>query len=105
MFCRKLLKNEKIPIEKKQKEDKTTICVETQDLSKQNELCRSQLIYVAAKTSQNSRMKRAFWVATIKFSIATELEEDFEESCRNILKINAEGTVLRHYFFMSQHKR
>ena len=42
-----------------------------------------QRSYVAAKASQNLRLKRAFKVATIKFSVTTELEEDFEESCRD----------------------
>ena len=41
---------------------------------------------------------------TIKFHVATELGEDFEEihcdnpeSCRDILKVNGEGNVSRHY--------
>ena len=73
---------------KKKKEDKTAICVATKDSSKKKELCRSQQIYVATKISQNSRMKRAFKVTIVKFSVATELEEDFEESCLDILKVN-----------------
>ena len=39
------------------------------------------------------------------FSVATKLEKDFEESCRDnpeicrdILKVNDEGIVSRHYF-------
>ena len=39
-------------------------------------------------------------MVTVKFSVVTELEEDFEESrrdnpeiCRNILKVNGEGIV------------
>ena len=42
---------------------------------------------------------------TVKFLLATELEKDFEESCRDnleifrdILKVNDEGIVSRHYF-------
>ena len=68
------------------------------------ELCRSQQIYVITKTSQNSRLKRAFLVATVMFFVAIELEEDFEESCcddlenhRDILNGNGEGIVLQHY--------
>ena len=41
----------------------------------------------------------------MKFFFTTELEEDFEESCRykpeifrDILKVNGEGIVSRHYF-------
>ena len=41
---------------------------------------------------------------TINFSIATELEKDFEENrrdnpeiCRDILKVNGEGIMSRHY--------
>ena len=112
MFCRKLLKNEIIPTEKKQKEDKAAVCVATQIIyvttqnsSRPKELCCSQQICVAAKTSQNSRMKRAFLVVTVKIFVATELEEEFEESCRDnsemchdILKVKGEGIVSRHYF-------
>ena len=107
VFCRHLLKNERIPSEKKQKEDKTAVCVATQHLyvvtqnsSSPKELCRNQQIYVAAKIGHNSRLKRPFWVTTVKFFVVTGLEEDFEESCRdnleicrNILKINGEGIV------------
>ena len=53
VFYRQLLKNERILSEKKQKDDKTAICVATQHLyvatqnsSRPNELCRSQQIYV-----------------------------------------------------------
>ena len=53
----------------------------TQNSSRPKELCRSQQIYVVTKTCPNSRLKRAFKVATVKFSVATKLEEDFEESC------------------------
>ena len=60
--------------------------------------------YVAAKTSQNSRLKRDFLVTTVQFSVTTKLEEDFEESrhdnpeiYHDILKVNAEGIVSRHY--------
>ena len=67
VFCMKLLKNEIIPVEKKQKEDKAAVCVATQFLyvatqnsSRLKELCHSLQIYVAAKTSENSKMKRAF---------------------------------------------
>ena len=49
-------------------------------------------------------LKRAFYVETVKFSIAIELEDDFEESrrdnleiCHDILKVNDEGIVSRHY--------
>ena len=112
VFCRKLLKNERIPAEKKQKEDKAAVCVATQiiyvatqNLSRLKELCRNQQIYVIAKTSQNSRMKRALLVASVKFSVTTELEEEFEESrrdnpkmCRDILKVKGEGIVSRRYF-------
>ena len=112
VFCRQLLKNEIIPAEKKQKEDKAAVYVATlflyvmtQNSSRPKELCRSQIIYVLAKASQNSRLKRAFEVATVKFSIATELEEDFEKSCRDNPEIccdiqggNGEGIMSRHYF-------
>ena len=43
-------------------------------------------------------------MATVNVSVATELEEAFEESCRDnpemcrdILKENGEGNVSRHY--------
>ena len=43
---------------------------------------------------------------TINIFVATELEEHFEESyrdnpeiCRDILKVNGEVIVSRHYFF------
>ena len=52
-------------------------------MSQPAKLCRSQQSYVAAKTSQNSRLKRAFEVVTVKFSVAIELREDFEESRRD----------------------
>ena len=55
----------------------------TQNSSGPKELCRSQKIYVVIKTCLNSRLKRAFKVVTIKFSVTTKLEEDFEESCRD----------------------
>ena len=49
VFYGKLLKNERIPVEKKQKEDKTAVYVTTQHLyvtsqnsSKLKELCRSK---------------------------------------------------------------
>ena len=112
MFCSQLLRNERIPVEKKQKDDKTAVCVTTQHLyvatqnsSRPKKLCRSQQIYVATKIGQNSKLKRAFEVATVKISVATELEEDFKESCRDnpeircdIFKVNGEGMVLQHYF-------
>ena len=50
-------------------------------------------------------MKRAFLGAIVKFSVAAELEEEFEESCRDnpemcrdIVKVKGEGIVSRHYF-------
>ena len=42
---------------------------------------------------------------TVKFYVETELEEDFDKSCRDnpeicrdILKVNGEGIVSPHYF-------
>ena len=77
VFYRQSLKNERIPVEKKQKEDKN------------RSLCRD-ITFICHNT---------------KFSITTELEEYFEERCHNnpeichdILKVNGEGIVSQHYF-------
>ena len=82
VFCRELLKNERIPAEKKQKEDKAAVCVVTQFLcvATHNSSCQRNYVAASKSMSQQGLVITQEWVAIVKFSITIELEEDFEES-------------------------
>ena len=55
MFCRQLLKKERILIEKKQKEDKTAVCVATQHLYVVTQNSSRARNYVAASKSMSQQ--------------------------------------------------